>query len=131
MPVVCFDYLRNIWDRDTFELREEIVLICLDSSLGVNGWIRLYAGGFGECTLDPKLLFGIVLTTASSGFILAHNHPSGNLRPSDGDRAVTRRMSTAAKILGIRFVDHIIASSNGYYSFRDAESKLFESVDDR
>jgi DNA repair protein RadC len=125
MPELCLDYLRKVWDRDTLELREEIVLICLDSSLGANGWVRLYTGGFGECTLDLRLLFAVVLKTASSGFIVAHNHPSGSLTPSDGDRAITRRIAEASLILGVRFVDHIITASTGHYSFRMSEPGLF------
>lgn len=124
-PELCLDYLRKVWDRDTLELREEIVLICLDSSLSANGWVRLYAGGYGECTLDLKLLMGIVLKSASSGFILAHNHPSGSLTPSAEDRAVTRRVDQAAKLLGVRFVDHVITAKTGHYSFRMSEPELF------
>jgi DNA repair protein RadC len=127
MPELCFNYLRKVWDRDTLELREEVVLICLDSSLGANGWVRLYVGGLGDCSLDLRLLFGVVLKTASSGFIVAHNHPSGNLTPSEGDRAITRRMSQAAILLGVRFVDHLITSVDGHYSFRMSEPELFEA----
>jgi DNA repair protein RadC len=128
-PELCSDYLRKIWDRDTLELREEVVLICLDSSLGANGWVKLFVGGLGECAFDIRLLFGVVLKTASSGFIVAHNHPSGNLTPSADDRSVTRRMAQAANFFGIRFVDHLITSSQGHYSFRMSEPELFISRD--
>jgi DNA repair protein RadC len=124
-PELCFDYLRKVWDRETLELREEVFLICLNSSLGAQGWIRLFVGGLGECTIDARLLFGVVLKTASRGFVMAHNHPSGDITPSAEDRTITRRIAQGANLLGIQLVDHLITSVDGYYSFRMSEPGLF------
>lgn len=126
-PDVCYKYLRRVWDRGTLDLREEFVLICLDHSLAVNGWFRLHAGGFGECTIDLLLLFGVALKTASSAIVLAHNHPSGSLIPSQEDRNATKRVATASKLLGIRLLDHLIVTRNGFYSFNERDPELFET----
>lgn len=126
-PDKCYDYLRQVWDPDTLELREEIVLICLDRGLAVIGWVRLHAGGISKCIIDLPLLFGVALKTASSAIIIAHNHPSGDLTPSQGDRDVTKRVAAAGEILGIRFLDHLIVSGNGFYSFYSLEAELFDA----
>jgi DNA repair protein RadC len=127
LPEKCVDYLRRVWNQDTLDLREEFVLVCLDQSLAVNGWVRLHAGGFAECTLDLRLLFGVAIKTASSAIIIAHNHPSGCMTPSPEDRNVTKRVATASRILGIRLLDHVIVSGERFYSFRESESELFET----
>jgi DNA repair protein RadC len=126
-PEKCYEYLRRVWDTDTLELREEFLLICLDQSLAVNGWVRLHAGGFDTCGLDLRLLFGVAVKTASSAIVIAHNHPTGNLTPSPTDRNITRQIAAAAQLLGIRFVDHLIVTGNGFYSFNERDPSLFEN----
>ncbi|MBX9582454.1 MAG: JAB domain-containing protein [Gemmataceae bacterium] len=118
-PVKCAEYVRSLWDKDTLELREEFVLLCLNTGLEVIGWVRLHAGGMESADVDPRMVFGIALQTASTGIVVAHNHPSGKLEPSQADDAVTLRLAAGAKLLGIRFVDHVIISPTGYYSYAE------------
>jgi len=113
-------YLRTIWDGDTIELREEFVVLCLDTSLTVLGWVRLHAGGLDASTVDARLVFGVALKAASAGILVAHNHPSGSLAPSEQDAAFTRRLADGARLLGLRFVDHFILTRTGCFSFRNA-----------
>jgi len=119
-PVKAADYIRTIWDGDTIELREDFLLVCLDASLSVLGWVRLHTGGIDSSPIDPRLLFGIALKAASAGILVAHNHPSGKLDPSEQDVTITRRLAQGAKLLGLRFVDHIIVGRSGYFSFAEA-----------
>ena len=68
---------------------------------------------------DPKVIFVAALKSCSSSIILAHNHPSGNLKPSEADLQLTRKIKEAGKLLDIQVLDHLIISSEGYLSFAD------------
>ncbi|QJX01097.1 JAB domain-containing protein [Frigoriglobus tundricola] len=118
--VSCEKYLRSVWDADTMELREEFVLVCLNGAREVLGWVKLYTGGFNFAPVDVRLVMGVALQTASSALIVAHNHPAGVATPSPQDFDVTRRLKEAAALMGIQFLDHLILTRDGYYSFADA-----------
>ena len=113
-------YLRTLWDMDTIDLREEFVGVCLNTSLEVLGWVRLHTGGLDMSPVDPRLVFAVALQTASAAMLVAHNHPSGNVEPSEQDIQLTRRLRDGAKLLGIRLIDHLILTRDGCYSFGDA-----------
>ncbi len=86
----------------------------------------LSRGGSSATVVDLKLLFKRVLAEGEtvSSLILVHNHPSGMLRPSAEDIALTKRISEGAKLLDLRVLDHIIISNSGYYSFADEGQAL-------
>lgn len=79
----------------------------------------LFRGGVSSTVVDPKLVFHTALKHLASAVIVAHNHPSGNLRPSRADMDLTHRMVRAGRLLNIRVLDHIIISGRGHYSFLD------------
>jgi DNA repair protein RadC len=112
-------YLRAVWDRDSLELFEEFVVVCLNAAHQVVGWVKASRGGFDAAAVDPRLVFGIALQTASSALIVAHNHPSGELTPSEQDREVTRRLKEAGRLLGIAVLDHIILTRESSFSFSE------------
>ena len=120
-PEVAVNYLRQLWDKDTMELREEFVLVCLSNALTVNGWIKLYSGGFQDCPVDIRLILGVTLQTASSAILVAHNHPSGQVQPSQADRRLTMQIAQACRLLGIRLLDHVILTVRETYSFQERE----------
>lgn len=68
---------------------------------------------------DPKVIFSAALKSAASSIILVHNHPSGNLRPSQADIDLTQKLRAGGKLLDIEVIEHIILSSEGYFSFSD------------
>jgi DNA repair protein RadC len=70
---------------------------------------------------DPKIIFHIALQHQASSIILAHNHPSGNLKPSQQDIDLTRKIHQAGRILDIGVLDHLIITDGGYFSFADEE----------
>jgi DNA repair protein RadC len=119
-PVSCEQYLRTLWDKDTIDLREEFVVVCLNASLEVLGWVKLHTGGLDHAQVDPRLVFGVALQTASAAIVVAHNHPSGNLVPSEQDERLTQRLADGAKLLGVRFLDHLILNRGSYFSFSEA-----------
>ena len=76
-------------------------------------------GGTTNVIADPKLIFKNALNLGSTAIILGHNHPSGNPRPSEDDRQLTKKLIAAGKLLDINVIDHIIIGNERYYSFRD------------
>ena len=80
-------------------------------------------GGLSATVVDPKIIFKKALEHSASSIILAHNHPSGNLKPSEEDIKITEKLIRAAGNLDIKILDHLIFGMEAYYSFAD-EGKL-------
>jgi len=76
-------------------------------------------GLLNKCQVHPREVFADVITDRAASVILAHNHPSGELKPSDCDLKIHEQFMQAGKILGISVLDHIIVTRKGYYSFQD------------
>lgn len=85
----------------------------------VLGIVEISTGGIAGTVADPKLIFAAALKCAASGIILAHNHLSGNLNPSQADKDLTRRLIQAGKLLEISVLDHLILTTEKYFSFAD------------
>ena len=69
--------------------------------------------------VDPRIIFKKALEVKATSIVLCHNHPSGNLKPSRQDEALTAKLKEAGTLLDINVVDHLIVSDEGYYSFAD------------
>jgi DNA repair protein RadC len=111
--------LREYWSND-IHLLEEFNFLMLDRGNNVLGFSNAAKGGIVGVMVDPRLIFVAALKARAVAIILAHNHPSGQLRASAGDMAVTRRMVQAGQLLDIQIIDHIIlAPEGGFYSFAD------------
>lgn len=81
--------------------------------------IPISEGGISGTVVDPKKIFNIVLEAHASSIIIGHNHPSGNLEPSEADTRLTKKIRDAGNLLDIALLDHIIVCDDGYYSFAD------------
>lgn len=81
--------------------------------------MNISQGGLSGTLADPKVIFAVALKACASGMILAHNHPSGELSPSDADISLTRKLKSGGDILQINVHDHLIVSRYGFYSFLD------------
>lgn len=81
--------------------------------------IPISEGGISGTVVDPKKIFNIVLEFHASSIIVGHNHPSGNLEPSEADTRLTRKIRDAGTLLDVALLDHIIVSDDSYYSFAD------------
>ena len=82
-------------------------------------------GGTTNVIADPKLIFKNALSLGATCLVLGHNHPSGNPRPSEDDRQLTKKLVAAGKLLDIAVIDHIIIGNERYYSFRDHGEMTF------
>ena len=82
-------------------------------------------GGTTNVIADPKIIFKNALSLNATCIVLGHNHPSGNPRPSEDDRLLTKKFVAAGKLLDINVIDHIIIGNERYYSFRDHGEMTF------
>ncbi|WP_407481288.1 DNA repair protein RadC [Elizabethkingia meningoseptica] len=80
---------------------------------------KLTSGGINQSVVDIRLLFNIALAHFASAIIIAHNHPSGNLKPSIEDIKVTSKIKNAGELLDVQLLDHLIIYQNSFYSFTD------------
>jgi DNA repair protein RadC len=117
----AFKILLSSWDAGRIELLEEFKVVMLSSQNRVLGVVDISRGGFSDVIADPKVIFSIALKSCASSLIVSHNHPSGELRPSASDIALTSKLVSGGQILGITVHDHLIVSPYGYFSFRDQE----------
>ncbi len=115
----AFELSRQIFDQDTFNWVEEMILVCLNRNNRLLGYYSVSKGGVSGTYCDPKVIFAIALKVGASSIILMHNHPSGNLKPSRADIYLTEKIKSGANLLDIALLDHLIISNEGYYSIRD------------
>jgi DNA repair protein RadC len=109
---------RKAWSND-LEFIEESYMILLNNANCVLGCVRISKGGLASTVIDLRIVFAIALKCLSTAIIIAHNHPAGNLYPSESDILLTKRICEAGKLIGIAVLDHIILTREGYYSFSD------------
>ncbi|MEZ5059376.1 MAG: JAB domain-containing protein [Saprospiraceae bacterium] len=117
--VDAYKIFYQLWNKGTMELREDFYVMLLNRANKAIGIFHLSKGGITATVVDIKLLFGVVLKTAAQSIILAHNHPSGNLKPSEADKELTRKIKEASTLLEITVLDHLILTKDGFYSFAD------------
>jgi len=101
-------------------LHEEFWVLCLNNSNKVVYKHQLSKGGITGTVVDSRLLFKVALEQNATSIILAHNHPSGTLIPSEADNQITKKIKTVGDSLDIRVLDHLIITQNGYYSYADS-----------
>lgn len=114
-PESAADLLYKIWDKKTIELREEFVVLLLSSSKRCIGWYKVSTGTQTATLADPASIFRTVLLSNANTIVLCHNHPSGNITPSQADMLLTKRLVDAGKLLDIQVEDHIILCPNGRF----------------
>lgn len=94
-------------------------MLLLSRSNRVLGQYELSTGGTSGTVADLRLIFAVALKANASGIIIAHNHPSGTLAASQADQDITKKVKEAGRILEIPLLDHLIVTTEGYYSFAD------------
>ena len=118
-PEKMVEVMRSIFNADTLMWTEEVIMVCLNRANDVVGYYRVSSGGFSGTILDPRVVMTIALNNASSSIILAHNHPSGNLKPSEGDKAITDKIRNACAFFDMKLLDHLIITDESYFAFSE------------
>jgi len=114
-----YNILIACWNQHIIELQEEFKVLLLNRNNQVIGIYPLSRGGVAGTIVDPKLVFSVALKCNASNIIIAHNHPSGNLTPSEADKRITKKLKKAGEYLDITVLDHIIMIKEDFYSFSD------------
>ena len=105
----------ELWDKQV----EEFWLLILNRANQVMSKVQISTGGVAGTVADPKVIFKAALEHLASGVILIHNHPSGNLKPSQADIQLTKKLKEAGSFLDLPILDHLIFTDQSYYSFAD------------
>lgn len=114
--------------KDIFEIfspilqdlsHEEFWIVFLNRANRIIGKMKLSQGGISGTVTDVRLVMKKALDFLASGIIVCHNHPSGNLNPSESDTKITQKIRDAGNLMDIQLLDHLIISDSDYYSFAD------------
>ncbi len=128
---VKFNEMKKITSsKDVYELcsanwpvsldhREAFLILLLNRANKVLGYSVISTGGISGTVADPKIIFQTALKSNATSIILIHNHPSGNIKPSGDDISLTKKIKKAGDVLDIPVLDHVILTSEMYYSFAD------------
>ena len=114
-----FELFLNEWEQNTLEMQEEVKLLLLNRNNRVLGIYSLAKGGLTACIVDVRIILSVALKCLATGIILVHNHPSGNLKPSQDDIKITEQLRDGCKLLNIQLLDHLIITRQDYFSFAD------------
>lgn len=120
---------RSFANEDRIDHKEFFWVLLVSRTNHVVAISEISVGNTAETYVNIKEIFQLALKTNASGVILGHNHPSGNLRPSESDISLTRNIANVGNLLGVTVLDHLILTSEGCVSFVDecmlmAEKKL-------
>lgn len=115
----AYRVLKDLWDDEKIELLESFKVLYLNRANRVLCVYHLSSGGTCGTVADPRLIFTAALKVGAAALLLAHNHPSGSLKPSRPDEELTQKIKGAGGLLDIKVLDHLILSSEGYCSFAD------------
>ena len=110
-----YEAVKDLADAD----REMFVVILLNARQAIIGREVVSIGTLNQSLVHPREVFKSAIVKSAGSIVIVHNHPGGTTTPSCEDDAVTRRLVSAGKIIGIPILDHIIVGDNGYYSYRD------------
>lgn len=104
--------------------QESTYVLCLAADNRIIGVSEVSRGGIAQTMVDPRIVFQTVLAAGAPAFVLAHNHPSGNMEPSRDDDELTQNLKNSARLLHLVLLDHVIVGGEGdFYSYA-AKGKL-------
>lgn len=116
-PASAKKFVSRLYSREVVEHHEEFYLIALSRSNTPIGYTKLSVGGTSASIVDIRIAMQYLILSNASGFIMAHNHPSCNLKPSNEDIHITKKLSEAAKMFDITLYDHFIITRFDVFSF--------------
>jgi DNA repair protein RadC len=114
-----YELFKQMYNGDTLEYCESSVVIYLNRANNLIGWQKISQGGITGTVVDVRMILATALKCGATGIILSHNHPSGDLFPSATDDKLTNQIYEAGKIMEIQLLDHLIITTDGFYSYAD------------
>lgn len=115
----AYQVFLHCWEKESLEYEERMYIMLLNGSNQVLGVHHHATGGRMMVLADIGQMFGIVLKANATGLLIAHNHPSGRLKPSEVDKKLTKEVENVAKLLKVKLYDHLIVTPKAYFSFSD------------
>ena len=115
----AYDLLLSIWDTGVIDLQEQFKVLLLNRANRVLGFFSVSTGAITHTVADPRLIMMAAINSGACSIMLAHNHPSGSLKPSRQDEELTNKIKQAASFLDIKVLDHIIVTTESFYSFAE------------
>ena len=113
------------------EIQEHFIAVYLNQANKIIGYYHHSTGTINATMVDTEIVVAVALKTLAKSVIISHNHPSGNLQPSEADRKLTRRLKESLKLFDVHLVDHIIVTKNGYYSFAERSESSLSGASDK
>lgn len=113
-----YNYIKNFYSDD-ITIFESFFILCLDRNCNTIAYAKISQGGIAGTYVDVKIIAKYAVDCLCNSIILAHNHPSGNLLPSEADIQITKKIKLGLELLDIKILDHIILSDESFYSFAD------------
>jgi DNA repair protein RadC len=115
----AYNLLIENWDTGKIDFVEQFKVLMLNRANKVLGIFEASTGGVSGTVADPKIIFAAALKSNACSIILSHNHPSGNLKPSEADLRLTKKLKEAGTFMEQPVLDHIIITSESYLSMAD------------
>jgi len=115
----AYELFMKYWNENKLEFVEQFKVMLLNKANRVLGICEISTGGISGTVADPKLIFMAALKSNASFIVIAHNHPSGNLKPSRQDEELTGKIKEGGKFLDLPLLDHLIITDEGFFSFAD------------
>ncbi|WP_411898181.1 JAB domain-containing protein [Elizabethkingia occulta] len=115
------EIFQQVWDRSLLHIQEQFYVLFLNQANEVLCWRLIGTGNGKSCIVDKKLLGAIVCKTLTQNVILAHNHPSGDLKPSKTDKRLTWDIQAMLRLFEVKVLDHLIITEDDYFSFVDGK----------
>lgn len=118
-PVDSARVFREIWDKDRFTIQEQVYVLFLNSAGEAFTWWCVNTGSCDKTVFDIKTMIALTTGCLACKVIVAHNHPSGNLKPSNKDIFYTNKLYRALELVDVVLLDHIILGADNYFSFKE------------
>lgn len=121
----AFQFIRDIILKG-IEVQEHFIALYLNQANKIIGYYHHSTGTINSTPVDIEIVASVALKTLAKGVIISHNHPSGNLTPSEADKILTKRMKEALRLFDIALLDHIIVTGEGHFSFADTGDRSLQ-----
>ena len=114
----AYNLIKNFYSDD-IEILESFFILLLNNASKAIGYAKISQGGITGTVVDVRIVAKYAVDSLATSVILAHNHPSGKLNPSQADISITEKVKNALALLDIKLIEHLILTVDGFYSFAD------------